>query len=470
MSADSIYVSYSWKVEEQNLMVDKLEQACLKHGIELQRDKKRIGYSDSIRAYMDELAAGRYVVLVLSKPYFESDYCMYELREIYNNKGFRKRVYPIVISGTHFHKPVDRVPYIKHWEDEKAKLEKKLATISREYTKSLNAELDNYADFRRLMDELLSILADMNTLTQDIHVGTDFEALLDRIRPSQPPGTLPIPRRSRKCDSEFQQEIRSEIRKILNQRSTLGNALRAIVGGSRDLIEILCETEFDKAIDDMLHPATEKCLFALDANSREFADTWETAKSVLAWLSMLSVSNDWVDQQEKLGPPSDLSFEIMVNTPCGVEIVSSRYRQISPKLNVERGKSHVFGSDVIEFPPLETGWSDDFALEKLLLEIWMRVFPEETRQSLSDGDLRTLNATLTRREKHKTHHYYIPVAEGNPSPLSRRDFYQKLLGRLPAMTVIYLKSSGDKSALLVEDEWSFMTIIREFLTILHHRR
>jgi hypothetical protein len=235
-------------------------------------------------------------------------------------------------------------------------------------------------------------------------------------------------------------------------------------------IEILCETELDKAIDDMLRPATEKCLFALDANSREFANTWETAKSVLAWLSMLSVSNDWVDQQEKLGPPSDLSFEIMVNTPCGVEIVSSRYRQISPKLNVERGKSHVFGGDVIEFPALETGWSDDYALEKLLLEIWGRVFPEGTRQSLSDGDIRTLNATLERREKHKTHHYYIPVAEGDPGPLNRPDFYQKLLGKLPAMTVIYLKSSGGKSALLVEDEWDFMTIIREFLAIPHHRR
>ena len=137
---------------------------------------------------------------------------------------------------------------------------------------------------------------------------------------------------------------------------------------------------------------------------------------------------------------------------------------------MQSGKRGVRGSDLIEFPPLETGWSDDFALEKLLLEIWGRVFPEETRQSLSDGDIRTLNATLVRREKHKTHHYYIPVTEGDPSPLSRRDFYQKLLGKLPAMTVIYLKSSGGKSTLLVEDEWSFMTIVREFLTIPHPRR
>ena len=77
--------------------------------------------------------------------------------------------------------PGDWVPYIKHWEEEKAKLEKELTTIRREYTRSLNAALDAYADFRRLMDKLLDILADMNILTEDIHVGTDFEALLDRI-------------------------------------------------------------------------------------------------------------------------------------------------------------------------------------------------------------------------------------------------------------------------------------------------
>jgi hypothetical protein len=349
MSIDSVYISYSWKVEEQKRVVDKLEQACQKRGIGLQWDKQCIGYGGSIRAYMDELAAGGYVVLVLSKPYFESDYCMYELREIYNNQDFRKRVYPIVISGTQFHEPVDRVPYIKHWEEKKAKLEKELTTIGREYTRNLNAAVDDYANFRQLMDELLSILADMNTLTEDIHVGTDFEALLDRIKLSQPQEKTAIPQRKRAPDRNFRQKIGVEIQQILNQRSNLQIAIRAEVtaidkGNSGNLVEILCQTELETALDDMLRKATEKCLSVLDINSREYADTWEAAKSVLGWLSLLSVSNDWVEQQEKLGSLSDLSFEIVVNTPCGVEIVSSRYRQIPPKLYMQPGKRDVRGS------------------------------------------------------------------------------------------------------------------------------
>jgi TIR domain len=473
MSTDSVYVSYSWTVEKEKLIVDRLEQACQKHGVALKRDRNEINYKDSIRDYMDKLAAGGAVILVLSEQYFKSPYCMYELQEIYNNKNFHKRVFPIVLQDTPLYDPEDRLPYLAYWENKRKRLVEGLDELDRTYTKNLNKALDDYADFRRLMDELLSILADMNTLTEDIHVGTDFEALLDRIKPSQL--TPAIRQRKREPDRDFRQKIDVKIEQILNQRSNLQIAMAEVTaigkGNSGNLVEILCQTELETALDDMLRKATEKYLSVLDINSREYADTWEAAKSVLGWLSLLSVSNDWVKQQEeKLGSLSDLSFEIVVNTPCGVEIVSSRYRQIPPKLYMQPGKRDVRGSDLIEFPALETGWSDDYALEKLLLEIWGRVFPEETRQSLSDGDIRTLNATLARREKHKTYYYYIPVAEGDPSPLSRPDFYQKLLGKLPAMTVIYLKSSGGKSTLLVEDEWSFMTIIREFLTIPHPRR
>ncbi len=116
-----IYVSYSWGAEDQTKLVEKLEKACQKRGIELKRDKNHIGYGDSIREYMDQLAASGHIILVLSEAYFKSEYCMYELKEIYENRDFRKRVYPIVLEGTPFHKPIERIPYLKYWEDETSK-------------------------------------------------------------------------------------------------------------------------------------------------------------------------------------------------------------------------------------------------------------------------------------------------------------------------------------------------------------
>jgi hypothetical protein len=472
---DSVYVSYSWGAEEETRLVDKLEEACRKRGIELKRDKKQIDYGDSIRAYMDELGGGHHVILVLSDAYFKSEYCMYELKAIYDKKDFRKRVYPVVLKGTRFHKARERVPYLRYWETEITALKEELATVDRTYTSKSNEDLDAYADFRRLMDELQAILADMNSLTADVHVNTDFEALLNRlIPPAAEPPPVSRPKRNRVPDSRFQSKIRDEIRRVLAKSKPLSDALQAEVpklgeSASKDIAESLCACEFDDAVDHLLRPATEASLSSLDFQRPEFTDTWEVAKTVLCWLSLLAVSDERIEELEKReSSGSDFSFEIIVNTPLGVEIVSSRYRQIAPKLHMEKGKADVLGAQAIHASGLDPSWNDDYALEQLLLTIWDSVFVTDIRKTLSPGDISSLNSALARREKYKTDHYYIPVSVDLQGRLCRPDFYDKLVAKLPAITVIYVKSSGGAPALRIADEYDFRTIIGEFLRIPDH--
>jgi hypothetical protein len=349
-------------------------------------------------------------------------------------------------------------------------LDAALKTIKGPDTQPIYKSLDDYADFRRLLAYQLEILADMNSLTQDIHVNTDFTELLDRIQSLRSSGAS---HRRRMPDAEFQRTMRARIREVLDLRTNLRDALfakvREVLGtGTGDPLESLCAADPATAINDILRPATEQCLLALALNSDDHADTWEAAKTVLNWLSMFSVSPVWITHKELSSSEPDPELEIMVNTSCGVEIVSARYRQMPPKLRAEQGKSEVRGGDSIEFPRLETGWSQDAALDRLFLEIWTRVFPEETRHRLDESDLRTLNAALLRRDKNKTHHYYLLVKEGDP--LSRPGFHDRLLQALSAIRVITLKSSGKTPALQVEDEFDLMTVIREFLTIPHTRR
>ncbi len=459
----SVYVSYAWKEEEQNRLVDKLGEACAAREIEVLRDRNRIGYGDSIRQFMDQLGAGRHVVLVLSDAYFKSESCMYELRRIHENRDFRKRVYPIVLSGTRFHKPIDRIPYIEYWENETANLQAALGRLRDPINiLELQKALNGYADFRRLMDELLSVLADMNTPTEEEHLGTDFAALLDRLaRPRFFEG------------DDFRARITDEIRGILATNSRLSNALQttlrdAEIEPSANLAASLCAVDPERALEDLLFPATRSTLALLDPRQSEFADTWNVARSVLAWLSLLAVDSESLGQAARSAlSAGKLGFEIVVETPLGVELVSSRYHRIAPRLYAQKGKKDVVGEQLIPEPQYETGWGDEAALDKLVLEVWARVFPEESRATLSESDLRTLNNTLRVREKQKTHHHYIPVPVEQASRLCRPDFYQKLLAkdRLPAITVIFFKPTGGTPALLVSDEDYFMTSIREFLTI-----
>lgn len=472
---DSVYVSYSWGAEDQTRLVDKLEAACRKRGIELKRDKKQIGYGQSIRAYMDELAAGRHVVVVLSDAYLKSRYCMYELREITKHGSFCDRVLPIVLRGTSFVNPEDRIPYFEYWEGKTKALDDRLKRIALARTTKLIEGLNDYADFRDHLDERLDVLADMNSLRDDIHIDTDFEALLNRLLPlaaEKPPAPRPI--RDRMPDDRFRSRIADEIREVLKRSKALNEALegetrKAAPRGSKDVAQVLCELEPEKAIDDLLREATKAALGNLDAHRQEFDDTWEAAKRVLGWLSLLGVSPERIEElEQREDAGADFIFEIVVNTPLGVEIVSSRYRQIPPKLRAEKGKADVRGAQVIEPPAGDPSWNDDYTLEQLLLAIWACVFPEDSRNQLREGDVRILNSALKYREKHKTHHHYIAVSLELQDRLCRRDFYNKLMSKLPALTVIYFKSSGGESALRIADEYDFTAFVSQFLSIPDH--
>ena len=469
MANNDVFVSYAWKDEAHGRLVDKLEGACRTRGITLKRDISQIRYGESIKAWMDLLGAGRHVILILSELYFKSDYCMYELREIHNHKNFRNRVHPVVLRGTRFSEPAARIQYIQYWEEKKAALTKELGKVDRAYIKNLNAFVDDYADFRRLMDELLNVLADMNSLTEDVHVESDFEAIVNRIGPTSR-GALTG--RNRKPDDQFLSLIVHRIDATLKQCKPLHDALLAIVAEQAidgNIASFLHAQGFSTAVSDWLRPATEECLRGLDSSKQEFLAIWETAKTLLIWLSPLSLTEEFISEVERSDrTDGSARLEFAVATKFGVEIASARYRQMEPKFRVEKGKSSVEGAQAIQEPGFETGWSDDHALNTLLLAIWRQIFPEDSRSKLSEDDIRNLDTTFRLREKNKLHHHYVPVALDQQSALTRPEFYDKLMAKLHNLTVIYFKSSSAGPTLRIPDEIEFMTIVREFLTIPEH--
>ena len=468
--ASSVYVSYNWSAEVDSQIVEKLKAAWQTRGIDLVKlriDQQAINYGDSVRAFMNELTQADSVIMVLSEAYFKSPNCMYELRGLSEHQDFRKRVSLIVLRGTPLYDPLAWVKYRKYWEEKVKELDEALKTIGGTDAEDIYKRLNEYDSYRRLLAGQLAKLADMNALTQDIHVDTDFEALLNRIQP-KPPEQDGKPRWHRKPDAEFRQLIKDKIREILNDCGTLQAAVQAYsqtVFGAGDPLERLCQAEPTTAINEVLRPATKQCLRSHPAQSD---GTWAAAKSILGWLSLFSVSAEWIDAQET-NQLRGIGFEIMVKTACGVEIVSSRFRQIPPLFHTELDTPDVHGKDAITFP-LEAGWNEENTLEQIMAEIWNRVFKKATpRQTLSVDDIAKLNSTLKIRERNKENHYYIPVTESEATRLADPAFCQKLLDKLKDITIIRLRSSGGKATLQVEDEYDFMTVIREFLNIPQQR-
>ncbi|MBL8393351.1 MAG: toll/interleukin-1 receptor domain-containing protein [Candidatus Accumulibacter sp.] len=470
----SVYVSYAWKEEEQNRLVDKLGEACAARKIELRRDRNEIHYGDSIRQFMNEIGASRHVVLVLSDAYLKSAYCMYELRQIYENGNFRKRVYPIVLSGTPFYDPIDRISYIEYWETKTAELEAKLKRL-KDSKHTLNAReiLDRYDRFRMLMDELLSDLADMNTPPEEVHLETDFAALIKRIAPDNGNGDGPGP--TREADEIFVRKVEDEVRQALAAVPDLARMIRQqaskkelVVGDDLvALAQCLCTSKLETVLDDVLRPATRNALPRTTPQAIRESDTWEAAKSLLFWLSVLAVRPDWIKAQEEKEDRGESRFEIFVHTSGGAEIVSSRYRQVRPGFRATGGMD-VIGEGRIELSNLECGWNDEQPIDGILLDVAKHLFPkakESYGPTLSATQFAFIVDALAYDEKDRMRHHYILVGPDEDSPLRRQDVYDRLSKALPELKIIYLKSSGEETPLLVDRETRLITIIRGFLTL-----
>ena len=65
-------------------VVEKLCDNCTARGIHIIRDKNVLQIGDSIAAFVEDIGAADRIVVVMSKKYLESHWCMAELLEIWN--------------------------------------------------------------------------------------------------------------------------------------------------------------------------------------------------------------------------------------------------------------------------------------------------------------------------------------------------------------------------------------------------
>jgi hypothetical protein len=139
-----IFISYAWgdnATEEGRSRENVVEAICAsaeKKGIDIRRDKSTLTVGDSISSFMRRIGRGDRVFVILSKKYLESDYCMYELSEIWRNskqdrKTFLNKVRIFALSDANIYKPKDWVGWALHWKNEHDELD----NIAREHGPSL---------------------------------------------------------------------------------------------------------------------------------------------------------------------------------------------------------------------------------------------------------------------------------------------------------------------------------------------
>jgi TIR domain len=175
-----IFISYTWGGQGEDLakLLDETFQA---RGVAIIRDKKNLGYKGNIKEFMERLGRGKCIIAVICDKYLKSDSCMFELVQIAMNGNFWDRVFPIVLDDAQINKPVERIKYIQHWENQIRELDTEMKTVSAANMQGFRDDIDLYAKIRGTIAELTNILKNMNTLTVEMHNNSNFDELFTSI-------------------------------------------------------------------------------------------------------------------------------------------------------------------------------------------------------------------------------------------------------------------------------------------------
>lgn len=172
-----VYISYAWGGESERI-VNELDADLQAKGIMVIRDKRDLGFKGMIRDFMQQIGRGHAVIVVISDKYLKSPNCMFELVEIARNKDLYDRVFPIVLGDADIYNPVNRIKYIKHWEDKVKELDEAMRSVSAANLQGMRDEIDSYDEIRDNVSNLTFLLKDMNTLTPEMHESSNFASLI----------------------------------------------------------------------------------------------------------------------------------------------------------------------------------------------------------------------------------------------------------------------------------------------------
>lgn len=182
MEGSGIYISHAWGGESEAI-VEKIFKRLKQEGLKVVLDKNDLGYRESINAFMQNLGQADAIILVVSNKYLHSEYCMFELLQIYDNKNILERIFPIVLDEVKIAKSTDRLDLVKFWESQHVELEAKIRELQNlSYIEGITDDLNLYSNIRNKIAKLTNILKDINTLNIDMHKDENFDQLVFQIK------------------------------------------------------------------------------------------------------------------------------------------------------------------------------------------------------------------------------------------------------------------------------------------------
>lgn len=142
MRIKKIFLSYCHNESSLADIIENKIKEIAKSKIEVSRDSRKLQYKDSLDEYMRSIKEHDFVISIVSDGYLRSLPCMYEITELMRDRNYYNKLLFVIISDNDikFYENKDiqikadiyshnRFDYIKYWEDEKSKIDRKVLEI-----------------------------------------------------------------------------------------------------------------------------------------------------------------------------------------------------------------------------------------------------------------------------------------------------------------------------------------------------
>ncbi len=178
MRRPEIFLSYSWANKK---IADKIYYDLTFVGFNVIKDDQTLKYTDRLPDFMNKIRKADFALLLVCESYLKSINCMTEVMQLDKNDNAWKKILPVVCNNTKFYEVIDRIQYVKYWQEKSDAIESALKNIDPINATVLYQELKSYKVITQNIDSFLTNLKEQLNISPEELFENFYSPLTTRI-------------------------------------------------------------------------------------------------------------------------------------------------------------------------------------------------------------------------------------------------------------------------------------------------
>jgi len=178
MKRPEIFLSYSWANKK---VADKIYYDLTFVGFDVIKDDHTLKYTDRLPDFMKKIRKADFALLLICDSYLKSINCMTEVMQLEKDDDAWKKILPVICKLTNFYEVLDRIQYVRYWQEKSVAIESALKSIDPINATVLYQELKSYKEITQNIDSFLTNLKGQLNISPEELFENFYRPLMEQI-------------------------------------------------------------------------------------------------------------------------------------------------------------------------------------------------------------------------------------------------------------------------------------------------